>query len=140
MESSKTAWGMPMMSTFTIAALVSLLVSSVGAVTGCASTPVPADKLARSQALVETAEQVHAEADPRAAVHLQLAKDQLKSARDLMRDGDNRSAVWVLRRAEADAEAALAIAHAQTAKADAQRTIDAVKQAMSMMQSGGHGS
>ena len=85
---------------------------AVAAITSCRTTPVPADKLARSQALVESAEQAHVEADPRAAVHLQLAKDQLKSATNLMKDGQNRSAEWILRRAEADAEAALALARA----------------------------
>lgn len=115
------------------AAIATLIVS-------CAPVPVPANRLARSQAVVDSAEEMRAESDPRAASHLKLAKDQLGHARRLMRDGDNGAAAWVLARAEADGEAALSLAHAASARADAERTLDAIKQMMSAMQTGGHGS
>jgi hypothetical protein len=110
------------------------------ATTGCATTPVPADKLARTHQAVEHAEAMHAEADPRAAVHLRLAKQNLEQARLQMRNGDNKKATWYLTRAEADAEAALYLAHARAAKVDAEKTIDAIRQATQMLQQGGTGS
>lgn len=117
-----------------------IAVATLSLLAGCATTPVPADKLARSQTLVDAAEQARADAEPRATVHLQLAKEQLRTARRSMMAGENRTAEWTLRRAEADAEAALALAQAHTAKVDATRTIEAIRQAKSMMGPGGQGS
>jgi hypothetical protein len=122
------AWALPLAAAFS------------AMIAGCAPTPVPANRLARSQAVVDAAEQMRAESDPRAASHLKLAKEQLAYARKLMRDGDNGAAAWVLARAEADGEAALSLAQASTARADAERTLDAIKQMMSAMQTGGSGS
>jgi hypothetical protein len=115
----------------------------LAAIAGCATTPVPADKLARSQAMVQSAEVVQADADPRASVHLQLAREELRSAKKLMKDGDNDAASWVLMRAEADGEAALHLAQARMAKADAEQTLTAIRQAKTTMmqsQTGGQGS
>ena len=53
-----------------------------------------------------------------------------------MVDGRNADARWVLMRAEADAETAFYLAQAQAARGDAQQTIDAIRQAMSLMQGG----
>ena len=113
-----------------------LSVVAAAALAGCATTsPVPADKLARAQAMVRAAEAMPTVAtDPKALQHLQLAKDQLNHAKRLMIDGENEDARWVLRRAEADAETALYVAHAQAAKLDALQTIEAIRQAMLVMQ------
>jgi len=112
-----------------------MFVLAAAAVADCAATPVPADKLARAQAAVRTAEAMpQASTDPRAAKHLQLAKEQLDHAKKLMTKGDNSAARWALMRAEADGEAALYLGHAQAAKSDAQTTLDQVRQAMSTMQ------
>lgn len=104
--------------------------------TGCgaASVPVPADRLVRAQEAMRRAEEMpEVTADPRANAHLQLAKSQLDYAKKLMVDGNNEDARWVLLRAEADAETSLALAHAEVSKIEAQRTIDAIRQAMSLM-------
>ena len=106
------------------------------ALAGCATTPVPADKLSRSQAAIKSAEEMNAAADPKAAVHLRLAKDQLENAKALMKDGDNKAAILVLLRAEADGEAALNLARARAAQVEAQQTIDMVRQTMAQMQEG----
>lgn len=104
---------------------------------GCAPPPVPANRVTRSQAVVDAAEQMQAESDPRAAAHLKLAKDQLAHARKLMKNGDSRAAAWILARAEADGEAALSLASASSARQDAERTIDAIKQMISAAQKSG---
>jgi predicted small lipoprotein YifL len=119
-----------------------MLVAAVTALAGCgAATPVPADKLARAQETLRQAEAMPTTAtDPKAMQHLQLAKNQLQYAKKLMTEGENEDAKWVLMRADADAEAALYLAHAQAAKTDAQQTIDAIRQAMALMQQEGSGS
>jgi predicted small lipoprotein YifL len=119
-----------------------MLVVGVLALAGCgASAPVPADKLARAQETVRQAEAMPtAVTDPKALQHLQLAKNQLSQGKRLMVEGANEEAKWVLMRAAADAEAALSFAHAQAARVDAQQTIDAIRQAMLLMQQEGSGS
>ena len=108
-------------------------------VVGCgATTPVPTDKLARAQETVRIAEAAPpASMDPNSAQHLQLAKDQLKHGKKLMLDGKNEQAKWALMRAQADGELAVYQAQAQAAKADAQATLDAIAQAMTLMQQEG---
>lgn len=93
-----------------------------------ASGPVPADKLAQSQAAVRSAQELGAERVPPAALHLKVANEQLNLARKLIADGDNKRAEYVLLRAEADAEVALNLAREQAAREDAQRTIMQVQQ------------
>jgi hypothetical protein len=93
----------------------------------CASSPVPADRLAQSQAAVRSAHEVGAENVPPAALHLKVANEELQMARQLIADGDNKRAEYILMRAEADANAALALAREAEARNDAQRTIDQVQ-------------
>ncbi len=47
---------------------------------------------------------------PRAALHLKLAEEQIDKAKRFIQDGYNQRAELALRRAQADAELALAIA------------------------------
>lgn len=93
----------------------------------CASSPVPADRLAQSQAAVRSAHEVGAENVPPAALHLKLANEELGMARKLIADGDNKRAEYILLRAESDANAALALAREAEARSDAQKTIDQVQ-------------
>jgi len=93
----------------------------------CASSPVPADTLARSQAAVRSAKEVGAERVPPAALHLKVANEQLDLARKLIADGDNKRAEYVLLRAEADADVALNLTREAQARADAQKTIDEIQ-------------
>ena len=93
----------------------------------CASSPVPADRLARSQAAVRSAHEVGADNVPPAALHLKVANEQLDLARRLIADGDNKRAEYILLRAESDANAALALAREAQARDDAMKTIDQVQ-------------
>jgi hypothetical protein len=106
-------------------------------IAGCASRPIPADKYARSQAAVKAAEELNAENEPEAALHLKLARQQLDEGKRLMKDGDNKNAALVLLRAESDGEAALNIARAKTAQVEAQRTIKQIQEQMAQMQRSG---
>ena len=96
------------------AALVAVMVGS-----GCAGTPVPAERLASAEAGIRAAAEVGAEGVPQAALHLKMARDQVAVARTLVVNGDNDRAALVLSRAETDAELALALARESAARADA---------------------
>ena len=105
-------------------------------VAGCASAPIPADKYANAKASVKTSEELGAESNPQAALHLKLAKEQLAQAKECMKRGDNESAKMTLARAEADGEAAFNIARASKAKLEAQKTVASVQQQMQSLQGG----
>jgi len=105
------------------------LIGAASVVLGaCASSPVPADRLAQSQAAVRSAQEVGADKIPPAALHLRIANEELDLAKKLIRDGENQRAEYILLRAQADAEAALALTREATARMDAQKTIDEVQQ------------
>lgn len=102
----------------------------------CATTPVPADKLGRAQASVRAAEEMNAQAEPNAALHLKLAREQLTLAKQILKDGDNGQAAGILLRAEADADAAIALARERSARVEAEKTMQDVHKAKSMIQEG----
>jgi Domain of unknown function (DUF4398) len=86
---------------------------------GCASAPLPAERLASAEAGIRGATEVGAEGVPQAALHLKLARDQVTQAKGLAASGDNDRAALVLARAEVDAEMALALARESAARAEA---------------------
>lgn len=90
-------------------------------VVGCASTPRPEARVVSSGAAIRGAAEAGAESVPRAALHLKLAKEQRDEALALLQRGENEKAERALRRAEADAELANAIAREASAKAEAQK-------------------
>ena len=57
--------------------------------------------------------------DPKAALHLKLAKEGIAEAERLIADGDNEEAERALWRAQADADLALSLAKRTKAKAEA---------------------
>ncbi|MBX3187034.1 MAG: DUF4398 domain-containing protein [Labilithrix sp.] len=108
--------------------MLSFVLATAGLV-ACASSPIPADKLSRSEGAVRGAEELGAEQDPTAALHLKLAREQLAIGKKLIEGGDNARAEGVLLRAEADAEVAMNMARASKAKVDAIQTIQEVQKA-----------
>src|SRR5262245_46503794 len=104
-----------------------LLILILAAAAGCATAAVPADRMAASQASVRAAAEVGARDVPAAALHLQLAEEQVDQAKLLIKKDYNERARFVLMRAEADAELALALAREQSERAEAQRAIDKVR-------------
>lgn len=111
---------------------------SIGALTaalaGCgSSTPPPNAVEAKSS--ISAAEALGAQSDPAAALHLQMAKDQVRAAEELIREGDLDEARLVLDRAEADAELAQVLTRktqmrvrAQQADQEIQRLQQSVQQ------------
>ncbi|HEY2510455.1 MAG TPA: DUF4398 domain-containing protein [Polyangiaceae bacterium] len=97
------------------------------AATACGGPPPPNDALTASVAAARSAREIGAESAPQAALHLKLADEEIGKAKSLIQDGDNERASYVLIRAKADAELALALAKEASAKADAERASEQIK-------------
>ncbi|MFY0571487.1 DUF4398 domain-containing protein [Archangium lansingense] len=96
---------------------------------GCAGAQkVPTEQLVDSQVSIRQAEEAGAEAVPDAAQHLQWAREQTSEARKLLERNERDKAALFLKRAEADAELALALAHEAPARAEADRVLQQVQQ------------
>jgi hypothetical protein len=96
-------------------------------IAACASAPVPTESMAASTASARAAEEVGAREVPSAALHLQLAQEQIEQARKLMKDDQNERARYVLMRAQADAELAVVEAREENMRTEAQRAVDQVR-------------
>lgn len=92
-------------------------------VAACASYPAPNAQVASSQAAIRAAEESGAKTVPQAALHLKLAQEQLQSAKALMNNDENERAEYVLQRAQADAELAIALSHTQESREEAGKAL-----------------
>jgi hypothetical protein len=79
-----------------------------------------------AQATIRGAQEVGANNLPRSALYLKLAERQVEKAKALAADGYNDRAALVIRRAQADADLALATAREEAAIGDARKTTDAL--------------
>lgn len=77
---------------------------------------------------IRAAEEVGASKVPRAALHLQIAKEELENAKALYKNGDKEKAASLLLRAEADAELAVALSREDAEKTDARSAVERVRQ------------
>jgi hypothetical protein len=80
--------------------------------------------MADAQSAHRSAQELGADKLPDALLHLRLAEEQIAKANTILKDEDYRRADFVLIRAKADAELALAMAHAQKSKMEAQQAIE----------------
>jgi len=105
---------------------------------GCASSyPPPTQRMAETLATMRGAEEVGANGNPQGQLHLRLAQEELQNAKLLADNGDNRRADFVLVRAKADADLALAEAREAKAVTDAQnamKQVDALHSAVTNVQ------
>lgn len=106
-----------------------LLLLLAASATGCATTQVLHTE--SSTAAIRSAEEVGAPGVPRAALHLQLAKEAVEAATALNEAGDEDEAKSLLLRAEADAELAVALSRAAAEKSEAEAAISRVRQLQS---------
>jgi len=88
---------------------------------------IPVGKLASAESALRGAQEVGAEKTPQGALHLRFAREQLDTAKKLIAEGDMDRAMFVLLRAEADAEAALSLARETNARAEAQKAVEDLK-------------
>ncbi|MDB4941081.1 MAG: hypothetical protein JWP97_615 [Labilithrix sp.] len=108
------------------AAMTSLLATTL-ALAGCGSSvPPPTDKMASAEAASRSARELGASGEPKAALHLKLAEEQIDQAKKLMTDGDNRRAELVLERASSDAELSVMLAKENAASQDAAKAKERV--------------
>jgi hypothetical protein len=103
---------------------------------GCGSYPPPAERLTTAEAAIRGASEVGAGNVPRAQLHLQLAQEQTDKAKRLMQDGYNERAELTLKRAQADAELAIAIAKEYETTERAKRAQAKLEQLKAAMRSG----
>ena len=97
---------------------------------GCATTvrTLPPEAVIDSEVTIRQAEEAGAAQVPDAARHLQWAREQTNAARRLLEHNQKERAALFLRRAEADAELALALAREAPARADAERVRQEIQQ------------
>ncbi len=110
--------------------LVSALAVVAAAIaTGCASAPPRTEASTEASASgIRAAEEVGAAEVPRAAFHLQLAKEELEHAKELIKKNEKERAASLLMRAEADGELAIALSHADAEKSEARAAMERVRQ------------
>lgn len=117
--------------------LIAAAAAAAGLVACGGGGPVPANTLARSEGAVRSAQELGAQQHPQAALHLRLAQEQLATGKNLIKDGDNTRAEYMLGRAEADADVAMNLARSAKAKQDAQETMVQVQRAKQAAAQGG---
>ena len=86
----------------------------------CGGAPAPTERLATAKASVRAAQEVGAKDVPEAKLHAQLAQEQVDQATKLIEEGENERADALLRRAQADAELAVAMTRDATSKQQAE--------------------
>jgi hypothetical protein len=102
-------------------------VTAIAIVAGCATAP-PTRTTEASTSGIRAAEEVGATKVPRAALHLQLAKEELGHAEAMAAKDDTDQASSMLMRAEADAELAVALSRESTEKSEALAAMERVRQ------------
>jgi hypothetical protein len=90
-------------------------------VVACGGSSLPPAKVADTQSSISAAAAVGADQNPQAALHLKMARDQLKQAQLLLEDGKDDEARLVLERATADAEVALMLTREAQASANVKK-------------------
>jgi hypothetical protein len=104
--------------------LISIAVMMIAVGAACGGGAPPSEHLVNAEAAIRGAIEINANASPpRAALHLQLAQEQVDKAKRYIADGLNQRAELALRQAQADAELAIALARNDEMKkrADAAR-------------------
>jgi Domain of unknown function (DUF4398) len=91
---------------------------------GCGSTTLPQAKVVAAQSEIKAAETIGAPSNPRAALHLKLAREALAAADAHAADGEEKEANLALQRSQLDAQLAVAL----TQEAEARREADVANQ------------
>lgn len=92
---------------------------------GCgASFPEPTQKLADAESASRSARELGADKKTAAQLNLKLAEEGIEAAKGQIKAGENKRAEYILLRAKADAELALALAREVDAKGETAKTVD----------------
>jgi hypothetical protein len=109
--------------------LFGVVVSLVCTLASCGGYPAPTERMATAEAAIRGAQELGATRLPRASLHLKLAQEHSAKAQQLMEDGYNETAELSLRRAQADAELAIALTKEQAASERAKQAEARLEQA-----------
>lgn len=99
--------------------------AAIAMVAGCANAPLRTEV---STSGIRAAEEAGAAQVPQASLHLQLAKEELASAKILSEKGEKEQATSMLLRAESDAELAVVLSHKDDEKSEARAAVERVRQ------------
>ena len=105
--------------------LFAVAVAATGIIAGCANVPLSTEA---STTGIRAAEEAGAAKVPSASLQLQLAKEELESAKSLAAKGEKVQADSMLKRAEADAELAVTLSHKDAEKTEAMAAIERARQ------------
>lgn len=92
------------------------IVGALVVLAGCASSGVPTNRVASTEAAIRAAQVTGVANAPDAALYLHYAELERGEAQRFMSNGDNDRAIGQFRRAEADANLAIALSRAATAE------------------------
>ncbi len=92
----------------------------------CAGAPVPQAQRTEAQSAIRGAQEGGAFAEPQAALHLKMAKDEVRNAERLIAIGENLLAKQALERAASDAELALQLARTAVEADEAEAALSRV--------------
>ena len=98
------------------------------ALAACGGAELNQTRATNVQASLIAAEKVGANDQPKAALHLQLAKEQIESAKRLAADGDQLNSDLMLERAKADAELAMQLARTEREEQNARQAWDKIRE------------
>jgi hypothetical protein len=102
--------------------IVLSMIAVAGLTAACGgSYPQPTERLASTEAAIRSAKELGAQNDPQAALHVKLADEQVNTAKQLIRDDENKRADLVLQRASSDAELAVMLTKERAAKSAAEK-------------------
>jgi UDP-N-acetylglucosamine enolpyruvyl transferase len=106
--------------------LITMMAAALlAAATGCgASFPTPTQKLADAESANRSARELGAEKKTAAQLNLKLSDEEIEAAKAQMKDGNNQRAEYILLRAKADAELALALSRETDAKIETVKAVD----------------
>lgn len=105
--------------------MFAVAVAATGIVAGCANAPLRTEA---STSGIRAAEEAGAAKVPQASLHLQLAREELESAKQLSAQGEKEKADSMLTRAEADAELAVALSRKDAEKSEAMAAVERARQ------------
>jgi hypothetical protein len=94
----------------------------------CGGAELNQTRATNVQASLIAAEKVGANDQPQAALHLQLAKEQIESAKRLAADGDQLNSDLMLERAKADAELAMQLARTDREQQNARQAWEKIRE------------
>jgi hypothetical protein len=100
-------------------------VVATGIIGGCANVPLRTEA---STSGISAAKEAGADKTPQASLHLQLAKEELESAKTLASKGEKEKADSMLLRSVADAELAVVLSHEDAEKTEAQAAVERAQQ------------